>query len=86
MKGNEGEFSPFRQLSYAEAITIIARLTNIRSTTSTSAWRTPYLEHVKKLGILKGMNMDESNMETKITRGQTIILLYRLSQVSQSNG
>ncbi len=85
MKWNEWEFSPFRQLSYAETITIIARLTWIKNTTSTSAWRTPYLNHVKKLWILKWMNMDESNMEKKITRWETITLLYRLAQVAQAN-
>lgn len=30
--------------------------------------------------------MDESNMEKKITRWETIILLYRLAEVAQSNG
>ena len=68
MKGDKGEFFPFRRLNNAEAITIIARIAGIKDTTTSSAWWTPYLDYVKKLGILNGTDIHEGTMEKVITR------------------
>lgn len=81
MKWDKGEFFPFRQLNNAEAITIIARIAGIKDTTSSSARWTPYLDYVKKLGILNGTDIHEGTMEKVITRGELIILLHRLGKV-----
>ena len=68
MKGDKGEFFPFRQLTYAEALTVIARISGIEETSSTSARWTPYLDYVKKLNILNGTDIHEGTMEETITR------------------
>lgn len=86
MKGNKWIFAPTNNLSYAEAITVIARIAGIQNTTTQYARRTPYLTYVKNLGILKETNINESTMETKITRWELIVLLYRLSVVYENNG
>jgi hypothetical protein len=86
MKGNKWLFTPTNNLSYAEAITVIARIADIENTTTQYARRTPYLTYVKNLGILKGTNINESTMENKITRWELIVLLYRLSVVYENNG
>ena len=49
MKGDKGNFFPFRKLNNAEAITVIARIAVIKDTTTSSARWTPYLDYVKKL-------------------------------------
>lgn len=81
MKGDKGQFFPLRKLTNAEAITVIARITGIKDTNSSSAWWTPYLNHVKKLNILNGMNIDEHTMDSSISRGDLIILLHRLGKL-----
>ncbi len=81
MQGDKGEFFPFRKLKNAEALTVLARITGIKDSTSSSARWTPYLEYVKKLHILDETQIDETTMETTITRGELIILLYRLGKI-----
>lgn len=81
MKWDKGEFFPFRQLNNAEAITIIARIAGIKDTTTWSARWTPYLNYVKKLGILNGTDIHEGTMEKTITRWELIILLHKLGKV-----
>ena len=85
MKGNKWLFSPNNNLTYAEAITVIARIAGIQNTTTAYARRTPYLKYVKNLWILKNTNINESTMENKITRWELIVLLYRLSIVYNNN-
>ena len=81
MKGDKGEFFPFRKLNNAEAITLIARIAGIKDTTTSSARWTAYLNYVKKLGILNGTDIHEGTMEKTITRWDLIILLHRLGKV-----
>ena len=85
MKGDKGEFFPLRKLNNAEAITIIARISGIKDTTTSSARWTPYLNYVKKLGILSGTDIHEETMEKTITRWDIIILLHRLGKVYDKN-
>ena len=85
MKGNKWLFSPTNNLSYAEAITVIARIAGIENTTTQYARRTPYLTYVRNLWILKNTNISESTMENKITRWELIVLLYRLAIVYENN-
>lgn len=86
MKGHEGLFSPFANLTYAEAITVIARMANIKNTETTSARRTPYLTYIKNINILSKTNINENTMETKITRWEIIVLLYRIALKYQQSG
>jgi hypothetical protein len=86
MKGNEGLFAPINNLTYAEAITVMARISGMKNTETTSARRTPYLEYIKRINILQGTNINESTMETKITRGELIVLLYRVAIKYQQSG
>lgn len=81
MKGDKGEFFPFRNLTNAEAITVIARIAGIQDTSTTSARWSPYLAYVKQLWILNGTDIYESTMDKVITRWQLIILLHRLGKV-----
>lgn len=81
MKGDKGNFFPFRKLNNAEAITVIARIAGIKDTTTSSARWTPYLDYVKKLWILNGTDIHEGTMEKTITRWELIILLHRLGKV-----
>jgi len=86
MKGNKWLFMPINNLSYAEAITVIARIAGIENITTQYARRTPYLSYVKNLWILKNTNISENTMENKITRWELIVLLYRLAIVYENNG
>jgi hypothetical protein len=79
MKWNKWLFTPTNNLTYGQAVTIIARIAGIKNTTSASARRTPYLNYVRNIWILKWTNINESTMEKKITRWEIIVLLYRLS-------
>ena len=85
MRWNKWIFSPKNTLSYAQTVTIIARISWIKDTSTSSARRTPYFNHVKKLWIIKNININESNMENKISRWELIILLYRLSNIYNNN-
>ena len=85
MKWNNSLFSPTKNLTYAEAITVIARIAWIKNTNTKYAWRTPYLSYVKNLWILKNTNINENTMENKITRWELIVLLYRLSITYNEN-
>lgn len=68
MKGHNGKFRPFDNLTYAEAITVISRIANIRNTTTQFARWTPYREYINKLGILKNTKINDGSMDTNITR------------------
>lgn len=81
MKWDKGDFFPLRKLNNAEAITMIARISGIKDTTTSSAWWTPYLDYVKKLWILSGTDIHEETMEKTITRWDIIILLHSLGKV-----
>lgn len=67
MKGHNGEFFPFRKLTKAEALTVLARITGIQDSTSLSAWWTPYLTHMRKFGILS-KDYNETTMDHVISR------------------
>lgn len=81
MKWDAWEFFPLRQLTKAEALTVIARIIGIKDTTTTSTWRAPYRDYIQQFDITEGLRIDESVMDDAISRSELIILLYRTAEI-----
>lgn len=85
MQGSKGNFLPLQKITHAEGITVISRIAGYTESIITSPRRTPYLQLVKSLWILKNTNTHEMTMDKPISRWELIILLYKLSKQKDSD-
>lgn len=79
MKGNWISFNPFSTLTHAEAITILARIASQNGEFATNdIRRQPYYDYINELNILPD-HINTTTMDQAISRGDLMILLFRLS-------
>ncbi len=77
-----GLFMPEKQITFAEAVTVLLRAMNYQSTDLGDNWPYAYMTKAKGLGITDGINLGNNSY---ITRGDLAIIINRALQ-SKING
>lgn len=79
MRGNGISFKPLSLLTYAESITILSKIAGYRSTSVTNPRWQQYYNFVSPLSLLPS-TFSLNTIDSNITRGDMILMLYRLSK------